>query len=129
MNKVKVFISFDYDHDNDAKGSLVAQSRIDDSPFDIIDMSIKETIDVRWKDNARQRIKSCDCVIVICGEFTDTAKGVSAELSIAQEENVPYFLLKGRKVKEVKKPLGAKSIDKIYKWSWENIKLLLKGHR
>ena len=129
MNKVRVFISFDYDHDNDVKGSLVAQSKIDDSPFDIIDMSIKETIDIRWKDNARHRIKTCDCVIVICGEFTDTAKGVSAELSIAQEENVPYFLLKGRKEKEVKKPLGAKTIDKIYKWTWENLKLLLKGNR
>lgn len=129
MEKVKVFISFDYEHDSDIKGSLVAQSRVDDSPFDIIDMSIKEAIDVKWKDNARKRIKSCDCVIVLCGEFTDLAKGVAAELSITQEENAPYFLLKGRKEKEVKKPLGAKSSDKIYKWTWDNLKLLLKGKR
>jgi hypothetical protein len=126
MEKVKVFISFDYDHDNDIKGSFVAQSKNEDSPFDIIDMSIKEAIDTRWKANARKRIKSCDCVIILCGEFTDTAKGVTAELSITQEENVPYFLLKGRKAKKVKKPLGAKTNDEIYKWTRQNLKQLLR---
>ncbi len=129
MEKVKVFISFDYDYDIDIKGSLVAQSKIDDSPFDIIDMSISEAIDVKWKNNARKRIKSCDCVIILCGEHTDSAKGVTAELTITQEESIPYFLLKGRKEKEVKKPLGSKSTDKIYRWTWDNLKLLLKGNR
>ena len=97
MIKKRVFISFDYDNDSDIKGSLVGQARLDESPFEIVDMSIKEVIDVKWKDNARRRIKSCDCVIVLCGEHTDTAKGVTAELTITQEEKVPYFLLCGRK--------------------------------
>lgn len=127
--KKRVFISFDYDHDSDIKGSLVAQSRLDDSPFDIVDMSIKEAIDSNWKQYARKRIKSCDCVIVLCGNHTDTAKGVTAELTIAQEEGVPYFLLWGRNTNTVKKPLGAKSSDKVYNWTWENLKLLLEGHR
>ena len=34
-------------------------------------------------------------MIVICGEHTHTATGVSHELEIAQEEDMPYFLLKG----------------------------------
>lgn len=84
--KKRVFISFDYDHDSDIKGSLVAQARNDDSPFEIVDMSIKEAIDQNWKSYARKRIKGCDCVIVLCGFNTDTAKGVTAELSIAQEK-------------------------------------------
>lgn len=129
MKKKRVFISFDYDHDNDIKGSLVAQSKLEDSPFEIIDMSIKEAIDENWKKYARQRIKGCDCVIVLCGEYTASAKGVSAEVTIAQEESVPYFLLCGRKNKTIEKPLSAKKDDRVYKWTWENIKLLLEGRR
>lgn len=41
-------------------------------------------------------------MIVLCGRYTDTAKGVTAELSIAQEERIPYFLLCGRKDGKVK---------------------------
>ena len=127
--KKKVFISFDYDNDNNIKGSLIAQSKQDDSPFEIIDMSLEETITEKWKQEARRRIKKCDCMIVLCGRYTDTAKGVTAELSIAQEERIPYFLLCGRKDGKVKKPLGAKRTDDIYKWKWNNIKSLLEGER
>ena len=129
MKKQKVFISFDYDHDSDIKGSLVAQARNDDSPFEIIDMSIKEAIDSNWKYYARRRIKSCDCVIVLCGEYTASAKGVTAELTIAQEEGVPYFLLCGRNDKFIQKPIGARASDKVYNWTWDNLKLLLAGYR
>ncbi len=127
--KKRVFISFDYDHDSDIKGALVSQAQNDDSPFEIIDMSIKEAIDQKWKNKARKRIKNCDCVIVLCGYSTNTAKGVTAELTIAQEECVPYFLLCGRNSNNVVKPLGAKTSDNIYIWSWKNLKLLLEGHR
>lgn len=68
-------------------------------------------------------------MIVMCGEHTDTATGVSAELSIAQEEEKPYFLLKGRKDKTCKKPKSAKSSDKVYDWTWDNLKILIRGGR
>lgn len=129
MKKKKVFISFDYDHDSDIKGALVAQANNDDSPFEIYDMSIKEAIDSNWKEYARKRIKSCDCVIFLCGYYTDTAKGVSAEMSITREEKVPYFLLGGRNGFNIKKPSNSLTGDKVYKWTWENLKLLLEGHR
>lgn len=129
MKKKKVFISFDYDHDLDIKGALVAQAKNDDSPFEIYDMSIKEAIDSNWKEYARKRIKSCDCVIFLCGYYTDTAKGVTAEMSITREEKVPYFLLGGRNGNNIKKPSNSLTGDKVYKWTWENLKLLLEGHR
>ena len=50
-----MFISFDYDHDSDIKGALVAQAKNDDSPFEIFDMSIKEAIDSNWKEYARKK--------------------------------------------------------------------------
>lgn len=129
MAKKRTFISFDYDHDSDLKVLLVGQAKNSDSPFEITDMSIKETIDSNWKAKARTRIKGCDVVIVICGEKTDTAAGVSAELKIAQEEKVPYFLLKGRANKACVKPKAALASDNIYKWTWDNLKILINGGR
>ena len=129
MKKKRTFISFDYDYDKELKECLVGQARNPDSPFEITDMSIKEKIDDNWKKKARDRIKGCDVVVVICGEHTDTATGVSAELTIAQEENVPYFLLKGHPDKVCKKPNHALASDAIYKWSWDNLKSLFQGKR
>ena len=124
--KKRVFISFDYDNDVELKNLLVGQSKNPDSPFEITDMSIKQTIEKDWKENARRRIKSCDLVVVICGEHTNSASGVHAELKIAQEEGVPYFLLWGRSTKKCVKPLSAKQTDCIYRWSWDNLKILIK---
>lgn len=129
MAKTKVFISFDYDHDETLKTFLVGQAKNEGSPFELADWSIKEHIDQNWKDKARTRIKSVDVVAVICGEHTNTATGVSAELAIAQEEKVPYFLLAGYAEKNNLKPKAAKDSDKMYKWTWENLKTLIGGGR
>ena len=129
MAKKRVFISFDYDNDLDLKNLLVGQSRNSDTPFEIADFSIKEAISEDWKKKARMRIKGCNLVVVICGLHTDTATGVSAEVKIAQEEGVDYFLLWGRTDKSVKKPTTMKSSDKIYKWTWDNLKALIGGER
>lgn len=129
MPKTRTFISFDYDHDLDLKNLLVGQSKLEDSPFDIADFSIKEPISKDWKKNARTRIKGCSVVIVICGCHTNSATGVSAELEIAQEEKVPYFLLYGRANQNCVKPKLAKANDTMYKWTWENLKVLINGGR
>lgn len=128
MARKRVFISFDYDHDVDLKNGLVGQSRLPDSPFTITDMSIK-TASPGWKTEARRRIKGCDVVVVMCGQHTHTATGVSVELKIAREEGVPYFLLWGRPAKTCTKPLTARTSDRIYKWTWDNLKSLIGGSR
>lgn len=125
--KKRAFISFDYDYDLDLKTLLVGQAKKEESSFNIADFSIKEAISKDWKAKARTRIKGVEVVIVICGQHTDTAVGVSAEVKIAQEENVDYFLLWGRSGKTCKKPKAAKSSDKIYKWTWDNLKSLIHG--
>lgn len=125
MAKKKVFISFDYDHDDDLKVMLVGQAKHPDSPFELADWSIKEAIDNNWKVHARKRIKAVDVVAVICGTHTHTATGVSAEVTIAQEEKVRYFLLHGRAGKVVHKPTAAKATDAIFEWSWPNLKKLV----
>lgn len=129
MAMKRAFISFDYDHDSDLKVMLVGQSKHPDTDFEIADFSIKEPIPSGWMSNARTRIKGCDVVIVICGEYTNLAAGVSAEVQIAQQESTPYFLLWGRSDKLCVKPTAAKSTDKIYKWTWDNLKALVEGAR
>jgi hypothetical protein len=128
MTKTRVFISFDYDYDLDLKNMLVGQSKNPDSPFEIADWSIKDP-SLDWKQKARTRIRASDVAAVICGEHTDTAVGVATELSIAQEESKPYFLLHGRRGKVAKKPTSAKATDKVYDWTWDNLKRLIRGAR
>jgi|TARA_R110000868_G_scaffold50429_16_gene161216 hypothetical protein len=125
----RVFISFDYDHDETLKNFLVGQARLPDSPFELADWSIKEHIDGNWKVKAETRIRSVDVVVVICGLHTDRAVGVSAEVRIAQAVGKPYFLLKGYKDVTCVAPTAASASDKIYLWTWENLKALLAGKR
>jgi hypothetical protein len=129
MAKVRVFISFDADHDEDLKNLLVGQAKNPDSPFEIADWSVKEPLLGDWKEKVRKRMAYVDQVIVICGEYTDTASGVSAEIVIAREEKKPYFLLKGRSDKNCKLPKTADTTDGIYNWTWNNLGLLIGGSR
>ncbi|WP_029336016.1 TIR domain-containing protein [Komagataeibacter europaeus] len=129
MAKTRVFISFDYDHDSFLKEALVGQSKLPDSPFELADWSIKEHIDGDWKAKATSRIRSVDVVVVVCGEHTNTAVGVSAELNIARSEGKPYFLLAGYNDKTNVKPSAANTSDKMYNWTWPNLKLLIAGGR
>jgi hypothetical protein len=129
MVKKRVFISFDYDHDETLKVFLVGQSKHPDTPFDLADWSIKEHITGDWEKKARMRIRGIDVMAVICGEHTHIARGVNAELRIAQEENIPYFLLAGYADKICRRPTAAKQTDKLYRWTWDNLKSLIAGNR
>lgn len=124
----RVFISFDYDNDLDLKNLLVGQAKNADSPFEIADWSIKDE-SADWKAKARERIKRVDVVAVICGHHTDTAVGVNEEIRIARSESKPYFLLAGRATGTNKKPTAALSTDKMYEWTWDNLKKLIGGAR
>ena len=127
--KRKIFISFDYDNDTDIKGCLVSQIQNPSLPLEIIDMSINEPIDEKWRVEARRRIARCDVVIVLCGEHTKDAPGVTAELTIARELNIPYILLKGRKKKKVQKPNSSLKEDLIYDWKWKKLIEILIGEK
>jgi hypothetical protein len=125
----RAFISFDYDHDQDLRMLLVGQAKNPDTPFEIVDASVKEALTGDWKEKVRGRIRRADLVIVICGEYTHTATGVAAELSIAKELQKPYVLLSGRSGKTCTKPTGCATTDKVYNWTWDNLKALIGGAR
>jgi hypothetical protein len=129
MAKKRVFISFDFDHDEDLRNLLVGQAKNPDSPFDIANWSVKEPLTGNWKERVRERIRRTDLTIVVCGEWTHTATGVAEELRITREEGKPYFLLWGRADKKCTKPKAALESDKIYKWTWDNLEKLIGGAR
>jgi len=129
MAKKRVFISFDFDHDQDIKVLLAGQAKNPDSPFDFTDASVKEHLSGDWKDKVRRRMDNIDVVIVLCGQNTHHASGVAAELSIAQEKRKDYFLLAGYSDKNCTKPTTARNDDKVYRWTWDNLKALIGGAR
>ena len=127
--KKSIFISFDVDHDEGTKTMLAGQAKFPDSPFDFIDASVKEPLTGDWEEKVRRRMTNIDVVIVLCGEHTHTAKGVATEVAIAQEKDTPYFLLAAYSDKDCTKPTSVKSSDKVYKWTWPNLKTLIDGGR
>lgn len=128
-SKKRVFISFDVDNDKGTKEMLAGQANLEDSPFEFKDASIKEPLTGDWKEKVKRRMANIDLVIVLCGEKTHTATGVSAELDIAKETKTPYFLLAAYPDKTCTKPKSASDQDKLYKWTWPNLKLLIGGSR
>ena len=129
MAKKRAFISFDFDHDQDIKVLLAGQAKNPDSPFDFTDASVKEHLSGDWKEKVRRRMDNIDVVIVLCGQYTHLASGVAAELSIAQDKNKDYFLLAGYSDKNCTKPGTARQDDKVYRWTWDNLKALIGGAR
>ena len=129
MAAKRAFISFDFDHDNDLRGDLVAQAADPESPFSITDWSVEHRIDEGWKREVGDRIRRADLTIVICGEHTHQAKGVEAEVTMVQQEGKPYFLLKGRKKKTCTRPKSAPKRKKIHPWTWPTLKELIANPR
>lgn len=129
MNKKRAFISFDFDHDDDIRILLAGQAKHPDTPFDFADRSLKEALTGDWKAKIKGRISNTDLTIVLCGEWTHTATGVAEELRITKELGKPYFLLTGRSSKICTRPTTALLTDKIYDWTWPNLKILIDGGR
>ena len=125
-----VFISFDYDNDARLKDALVGQSKYPNSPFAVRDYSMKEAApQSTWRREAKRRIDLCSVVVVMCGQRTDRAAGVSAEIEITRELGKPYFLLAGYSDRKCVKPKAANPTDKMYSWTWNNLEALLAGRR
>lgn len=127
-HKTRVFISFDYDHDARQKDLLVGQSKHPDTDFEFADWSSKEHLSGDWKAKIKTKLGYIDVVCIICGKNMNTATGVDAEIKICQEVDKPYFLLAAYSEGSAR-PAAAKNSDKLYNWTWENLKTLVHGGR
>ena len=114
---VRVFVSYDVEHDADLVELLEAQAGDSRAHFEIVARSAGASKSDRELEQLRETIRSVDQVIVICGEQTSEAYPVAVELEIAQEEECPYFLLWGRRQPMCTKPTSAKPADTMFSWT------------
>jgi len=121
--KKRVFISFDFDNDKVLKDFIIGQSRLTDSPFEVIDTSLKEAAPMKtWEDKARIAIKRSNIVVVMVGPKTHSAPGVLKEVAMAREEEIPIVQVIGYKDGNY---TAVPNAGRLYTWSWENLKKLI----
>ena len=118
---VRVFLSFDVEHDTDLGDRLSEQSQKGGSGFHVASRSEVGEVTDRWCEGVRRRVRDSDEVIVICGEHTAASDRVNTEVRIAQEEQKPYLLLWGRRERMCSMPVGVKRTACMYTWTWETL--------
>ena len=122
MAKKRVFVSFDFDNDRVLKEFIVGQAKLADSPFEIIDTSLKEAAPLKtWEDKARAAIKASDLVLVMVGPKTSRAPGVLKEVAMARSLSVPIAQMIGYKDGNYE---AVQNAGRLYAWNWENLKKL-----
>lgn len=84
-NKKTVFVAFAIE-DEKQRDLLKGQSLNTDSPFEYIDMSVKEPYDTNWKDRVRTRIRRSDGIIALVSKNSLTSSGQKWEIECAKEE-------------------------------------------
>lgn len=116
----RIFVSFAIEDEN-LRDLLKGQARNQNSPFEFVDMSVKEPWDSKWKTNCRIRIKGCDGVISIITRNTKNADGQIWEMKCAKEEGIPIIGIYGNDDHSgVSIPTECGYI-KLVDWTWSNI--------
>jgi len=124
MAKKRVFVSFDFDNDKVLKDFIIGQSRNEDSPFEVVDVSMKEAEPQRnWASEARRKIRSADVVVVMVGSKTHEAPGVLKEVGIALDEGISIYQIIGYRDSS---PVPVPGAGRLMSWNWENLKNLFK---
>ena len=122
-SKTRVFVSFDFDNDRALKDFVIGQAKLEDSPFSVVDCSLKEAAPTKtWEEHARKAIKTADLVLVIVGRQTYRASGVLKEVAMARAAGVRIVQMVGYKTGTCPPVPNA---GRLYRWSWKNLKRLL----
>lgn len=121
----RVFVSFDFDNDQQLKHLLIGQTRRKDLPFSVVDGSLKEAApEPRWKEAALREIRRCDVVVVLLGRYTHKAPGVLAEVAMARAEGKPIVQLIGSRAGTYTRVKGG---GRILAWTQDNLTRLFGG--
>jgi nucleoside 2-deoxyribosyltransferase len=118
MNTKRVFTAFAIE-DKTYRDFLRGHALHPRSPFEFIDMSVKEPWSSEWKTKCRARIKGCDGVIALISKNTAAADGQLWEIRCAYEENIPTMLMWINDERPRLPDLIANKLINV--WSWPNI--------
>jgi hypothetical protein len=114
-----VFVAFAIE-DERQRDFLKGQSLHTKSPFEYIDMSVKEAYDSAWKDKVRTRIRRSDGVIALISKNSPGSTGQKWEIACAKEE--------GKSVRGVWAYTDDRTnIEGVRTevWTWDNIKTFI----
>lgn len=113
--KKVLFVAFAIE-DERQRDFLKGQSLNTKSPFEYIDMSVKEPYDSRWKERVRTRIRRSDGVIALVSKNSLTSTGQRWEISCAKEENKKVLGIWAYRDDRTDLP-GVRTVV----WSWKTI--------
>lgn len=118
--KKRIFISFAIE-DVQYRDYLVEQSRQARSPFDFIDMSVKQPWkEAEWQRRCRVKIRRCHGMIVLLSTHTYHSKGARWEVRCAQQERIPVVGMHiNKRSKGAVPPELHRSM--VTEWSWRNL--------
>lgn len=118
MTKKTIFIAFAM-KDESQRNLLRGQALHTNSPFEYIDMSVKDAYNTDWKKRVRTRIRRSDGVIALVSRNSLSSSGQKWEVECAKEEKVRLL---GMWVYENDrtKPTFL-SGHRIIPWSWSGI--------
>ena len=120
--KVRVFLSFEFDKDNDLHRNFYAQAKTH-SDYEIIDTSLNEQYhpDAAWLKKARKQIEKSDIVIVMLGDDTNTAPGVIKEVNEARQQKKHIFQIRP----QLRTSGEVKGARKVIPWDWTQIDAMI----
>ena len=116
-DKKVVFVAFAVE-DRASRDLLRGQSLNTDSPFEYIDMGVKEPYVSEWKSKVRTRIRRSDGVIALISKSTSKADGQLWEIKCAVDESVPLL---GIWLGDHRTKPAAMSSAPCKTWTWDNI--------
>lgn len=112
-----VFIAFAKE-DEGSRNMLKGQALNTKSPFEYIDMSVKEPYSADWKTKTRTRIKRSHGVIALISASTPKADGELWEITCAREEKKPLL---GIWLGDYRIKPSAMGNAPCKPWTWANI--------
>jgi hypothetical protein len=114
-DKKIVFVAFAIE-DARVRDMIKGQSLNTNSPFEYIDMSVKEAYDEEWKKKVRARILRSDGVLVIVTKNSLNSSGQKWEIQCAREEKKKVRGIWAYKEDRTDLP----SVNTMV-WTWDNI--------
>jgi hypothetical protein len=116
-NKV-IFVAFAIE-DQRQRDLLKGQSLNTRSPFEYVDMSVKEPYDSAWKERVRTRIRRSDGVIALVSRSSLASSGEQWEVQCAKEEGKKLIGLWA--YTDDRTQPAFLSGTRIIQWSWPGI--------
>ena len=89
----RVFLSFEFTRDGSRRGTFISDAK-QQCDFALIDKSLPAPEHSNeWRQEVKERMKTCHVVIVLLGSDTYNAPGVKDELSLAGQVGCPVVQL------------------------------------